>query len=137
MSNSRDSRKDDRVPPQKTRPELRLIVYCLVIGLLSRTLILPAQTPVDAGAPRKKSDVSGRSSDRALLAPQEWSRLDLAVNRGIAFIAKSQVRDGSFPTADDGQPGVTGLCILALLARTSAGKRTLWRTTRSSDRLRP
>jgi hypothetical protein len=117
MVDSRNSRKDDHSPSLSMHLQRHPIFVCLIISLLSWTPILPAQGPVDAGAPRKKSNASGRSVDRALLAPEEWSRLDHAVDRGIAFIAKSQDRDGSFPTADNAHPGVTGLCVLAFLAR--------------------
>ena len=54
MSDSRDSRKDDHVSPLKTSPGRCPILFCLVIGLLSWTLILPAQRPVDAGAAKKE-----------------------------------------------------------------------------------
>lgn len=117
MVGSRNSRKDDHATSLiASQQPHRTFFFCLICGLLSWTHSLPAQGPGDARA-RKKSGVSVRSIDRAPLAPQEWSRLDRAVDRGIAFIAKSQARDGSFPTADDGQPGVTGLCVLAFLAR--------------------
>jgi hypothetical protein len=56
-------------------------------------------------------------ADRPLLAPEEWKRLDHAVDRGVEFIAKSQEFDGSFPTSANGQPGVTSLCVMALLSR--------------------
>ena len=62
---------------------------------------------------------SGRGGTKAelLASPDQWNRLDQAVDRGLAFIARRQQRDGSFPTFADGQPGVTSLCVLALLAR--------------------
>jgi len=68
--------------------------------------------PVAASRVRRQE-----KSARQLLTPEEWTRLDRAVDRGLAFIARNQQGDGSFPTASDGQPGVTGLCVLALLAR--------------------
>jgi len=55
--------------------------------------------------------------DRSLLTTERWTRLDRAVDRGIRFIVQSQQSDGSFPTSAEGQPGVTSLCIMALLAR--------------------
>ncbi len=58
-----------------------------------------------------------RTTDRKLLSPEQWSRLDRAVDRGLAFISKGQQPNGSFLTALEGQPGVTSLCIMALLAR--------------------
>src|SRR5580704_94470 len=115
------------VPPQASRkdvpatlhthPKLRPVFCCLIACILWRTHSLPAQGSAGAAASRQKSPAGAKTADRALLAPDEWGRLDRAVDRGIAFIARSQDRDGSFPTANDGQPGVTGLSILAFLAR--------------------
>jgi hypothetical protein len=56
-------------------------------------------------------------SDRSLLTADQWTRLDRAVDRGLAFIAKSQKPDRSFPAPIGGQPGVTSLCVMAFLAR--------------------
>lgn len=55
--------------------------------------------------------------DRTLLAPEQWRQLNRAVDRGLRFLAASQRSDGSFPTTDEGQPGVTSLCIMAMLSR--------------------
>ena len=46
----------------------------------------------------------------------EWARVDAAVARGLAWLATQQRADGSFPTIDTGQPGVTSLCVLAFMA---------------------
>src|SRR5579862_8535368 len=72
-----------------------------------------ADEPVDRQSALKKRP----DADAHLLAPEEWKRLDHAVDRGIEFLAKSQEFDGSFPTSASGQPGVTGLCVMALLSR--------------------
>jgi hypothetical protein len=52
-----------------------------------------------------------------LLSPEEWKRLDRAVDRGLGYISKGQQSNGSFLTTIEGQPGVTSLCVMALLAR--------------------
>jgi hypothetical protein len=57
------------------------------------------------------------AADRTSLTRQQWRQLDQAVDRGLRFIASNQQPDGSFPTSDDGQPGVTSLCVLAFLTR--------------------
>ncbi len=51
-----------------------------------------------------------------VLTEAEWEAVDKAVERGLAWLAKQQQRDGSFPTMPWGQPGVTGLCELAFVA---------------------
>jgi hypothetical protein len=60
---------------------------------------------------------TARTTDRKSLSPDEWKRLDRAVDRGLAFISKGQQSNGSFLTSLEGQPGVTSLCVMALLAR--------------------
>jgi hypothetical protein len=58
-----------------------------------------------------------RTADAArVLSPQEWKRVDAAVARALVWLAAQQQSDGSFPTLDNGQPGVTCLCTLAFMA---------------------
>jgi hypothetical protein len=65
-----------------------------------------------AVAPLRKT-----APDPALLSPAEWGRLDRAVNNALLYISRRQQPDGSFPTKDEGQPGVTSICVMAFLAR--------------------
>jgi hypothetical protein len=51
-----------------------------------------------------------------VLPPEEWQRVDAAVDRGLRWLASQQNPDGSFPTLDRGQPAVTGFCVLAFMA---------------------
>jgi hypothetical protein len=66
--------------------------------------------------------VRGQTRDRIadaatrVLTTQEWERIDAAVARALAWLAAQQQADGSFPTLDSGQPGVTCLCMLAFMA---------------------
>jgi len=85
--------------------------------LFLRTHALPAQRSGSAASPRQQDTAKAASADRMLLTTDEWSRLDRAVDRGLRFIAKSQDADGSYPTLLEAQPGVTSLCVMALLAR--------------------
>jgi len=55
------------------------------------------------------------SPSSEVLTPEQWSQLDESVERGLEWLATQQQTDGSFPTAPYGQPGVTGLCVLAYL----------------------
>ncbi len=51
-----------------------------------------------------------------LLSEQQWQQVDKSVERGLAWLATQQQRDGSFPTLPHGQPGVTSLCVMAFLS---------------------
>lgn len=51
-----------------------------------------------------------------VLSREEWQRTDAAVARALQWLAAVQQPDGSFPSVDLGQPGVTSLCVLAFMA---------------------
>jgi hypothetical protein len=84
--------------------------------LLSRPLhAQEAKTPNAAN----KNSTSKRVSDdpqSSVLNRDEWRRVDSAVERALDWLAKEQQADGSFPSIDVGQPGVTSLCTLAFMA---------------------
>jgi len=56
-------------------------------------------------------------SPRDILPPYDWETIDLSVDRALDWLAVRQQADGRFPTIDQGQPGVTCLCVLAFLSR--------------------
>ncbi len=76
---------------------------------------------------------NARTTDRQLLSPEEWKRLDRAVDRGLGYISKGQQSNGSFLTSLEGQPGVTSLCVMALLARGHQPKKGPYGADRSRD----
>jgi hypothetical protein len=51
-----------------------------------------------------------------VLSQDQWRRVDIAVERGLRFLASQQEQDGSFPTMPTGQPAVTSLCMMAFAA---------------------
>jgi hypothetical protein len=51
-----------------------------------------------------------------VLSPAQWQLVDGAVTRGLQWLASQQQPDGSFPTMETGQPGVTSLCMLAFIS---------------------
>jgi len=52
-----------------------------------------------------------------ILSPEEWEEVDVAIERGTDWLIRHQQPNGSFPTLQTGQPGVTSLCVLALLSQ--------------------
>jgi prenyltransferase beta subunit len=51
-----------------------------------------------------------------VLTADEWKRVDAAVKRALRWLSAQQQSDGSFRTIDNGQPGVTSLCMMAFIA---------------------
>ncbi len=52
----------------------------------------------------------------SVLSADEWQRVDEAVECALEWLAARQQDDGSFPSIELGQPGVTSLCVMAFLA---------------------
>jgi hypothetical protein len=61
-------------------------------------------------------ELDAKSSSHNVLSANEWQRVDTSVARALNWLAAQQQHDGSFPTNEYGQPGVTALCILAFVA---------------------
>lgn len=58
-----------------------------------------------------------QTRDEEILTQAEWQRIDQSVESALAYLASSQQRNGSFPTKNVGQPGVTSLCVMAFVAQ--------------------
>ncbi len=97
----------------------RIFAACIVCFASAGTFVgeLPRNSLADERDKPAASPRRARTTDRKSLSPEQWKRLDRAVDRGLAFLSKGQQADGSFLTSFDGQPGVTSLCVMAMLAR--------------------
>jgi hypothetical protein len=71
---------------------------------------------LQAGGQEATENTRGDDTPKDVLSPDEWRRVDDSVDRALAWLASQQQPDGSFPTLDVGQPGVTSLCTLAFMA---------------------
>lgn len=60
-------------------------------------------------------DAMGREQEDVLTSKQ-WQQVDESVERALDWLARQQQRNGSFPTLMQGQPGVTGLVVMAFAA---------------------
>ena len=93
------------------------------VAALATSLCGPAAMRADAQSNGVRVDAtSNHAADRLpeptanVLSAQEWQRVDAAVRRALQWLAAQQQSDGSFPTLNTGQPGVTSLCTLAFMA---------------------
>ena len=88
-------------------------IFGMALALMVFTLTRPTvlAQPADPGAGDDFSD------PMTALTQQQWDKVDAAIDRALAWIAKQQRADGSFPTFDTGQPAVTSLATMAFLAR--------------------
>jgi hypothetical protein len=92
---------------------------CVKSGLCVLMVVCVSQA-VPIGRPNDSSDVSLDESwvDTPPRVPSElWSRMDRSTDRALEWLARQQRPDGSFPTYETGQPGVTALCAMAFLSR--------------------
>jgi hypothetical protein len=88
--------------------------------------LLLVAVPLSRAQPAAKIDASkvqGESPGRrtpnevsGVLTADEWRRVDSAIGRALRWLAARQQEDGSFPTIQTGQPGVTCLCTMAFVS---------------------
>ncbi len=88
----------------------RFVVTASFTAVLNPCSELWAQSAASAGVPDTHSDLSDA------LSPEEWKRVDQAVERALEWLASHQEPDGSFPTRPVGQPAITSLCVMAFLS---------------------
>ena len=85
---------------------------------LGLVILLVAVVPVflnDAAAADRDSAPTPDVS--AVLSSTQLERLDRAVDRGLSFLSKHQLSDGSFESQSQAQPAVTSFCVMAFLSR--------------------
>lgn len=93
------------------RPHYLLLLFALCGQIRAQEAKNSNVAPADRAARR-----SGDDPQSKVLTSDEWTRLDAAIDRALGWLAAQQKPDGSFPTLDRGQPGVTSLCALAFMA---------------------
>ena len=103
-------------------PKSRLVLIAGVLSIFAIPTVSFAQASqpvqinrVDTNSRSGLHNSSDKTPGNVLLAG-DWRRVDLAVDRGLVFLASQQQPDGSFPTLPYAQPGVTSLCVLAFMA---------------------
>jgi hypothetical protein len=89
------------------------------IVLLHAATTISAQDARDVNTSVARVEAPQRRSGNeatSVLTPDEWRRVDAAVERALKWLAARQQTDGSFPTIQTGQPGVTCLCTMAFVS---------------------
>ena len=101
------------------RPMIMKVSMIAISGvcLLFLTANLSPAQDVDASAIQDSPHESSKATDPAsVLSPDEWHQVDAAANKALSWLAAQQQVDGSFPTLDLGQPGITALCMMAFIS---------------------
>ncbi len=99
-------------------PAILILVAGLVLGTVPQQVVAQNPDIAPQGHPSRANLSAIRKADTPgnVLSPEEWRRLDSAVDRGLAFLASQQQADGSFPSVGHAQPAVTSLCLLAFMS---------------------
>jgi hypothetical protein len=101
--------------------DLRLDLTAFVFLGLTVTVMAYAQENDPSRTRGQANDNSARVTNAGgapadVLTPDDRQRVEAAVERAIPWLASQQEADGSFPTIDMGEPGVTSICLLAFMA---------------------
>lgn len=91
------------------RAGMRFLTVILLMSQLSPTLAQQAEQPLDSPTPAKSAPVP--------LTQVELDKIDEALDEALKWLSTQQQPDGAFTSIPVGQPGVTGLCVLAYLSR--------------------
>jgi hypothetical protein len=98
---------------------MRLIVFslCLALSIAARVDAQTANSAPDA-LPEQPAEQDDGLDDSPgdVLTDDEWNQVDAAVERALLWLTAVQQPDGSFPSLETGQPGVTSLCTMAFIA---------------------
>lgn len=90
-----------------------LMTMALAVGVMP---VRSSAQELVSGADDERRASAADETPADVLTPDEWRRVDDAVERALAWLASQQEPDGSFPTLEAGQPGVTSLCMMAFMA---------------------
>ncbi len=96
--------------------------FCAFQSLVAQTGRSPA-APTAPLASRSPKQVLHNASPHhnlpnlSVIPDALWNDVDHSVDKGLLWLSRQQKSDGSFPTRNTGNPGVTSLCIMAYLSR--------------------
>jgi hypothetical protein len=99
------------------RPSMNILVlagFAVAVTLYAQENEPPRSRGQDRVTVATETRPANGQSD--VLPPEDRQRVEEAVQRAIRWLAAQQEQDGSFPTIDMGEPGVTSICLLAFMA---------------------
>src|SRR5262245_22123683 len=88
-----------------------IVCLCSWNNAVAQTNSTKPHTAADAPANTANNKSSPDDTPSNVLAPEQWKRVDSAVERGLHWLAAAQQSDGAFPTMATGQPAVSSLCV--------------------------
>ena len=87
-------------------------------SFLMAVIILVNTVELAIGQERENdASIGPRTISQKILTETEWQEVEAAVDRGLAFLIHQQRSDGSFQAIAENDPGISGLCVLALMSR--------------------
>ena len=92
-----------------TIPSILLLAAITLIGVERSTF--GQETVV------KKRNTPKREISIDILSKNDWREVEKSIDDGIAFLMRQQRPDGSFQPIAENEPGISGLCVMALLSR--------------------
>jgi hypothetical protein len=100
---------------------MRLVVFssyllCLLALRAEAQVAADQQTGSTTASSNEQRTNAADEPPGDVLTQDEWRQVDAAVERALAWLASQQQPDGSFPSLETGQPGVTSLCVMAFVS---------------------
>ena len=93
------------------------LVLCAALFSASSLQAQEATPPAEQPKPQAEAAKPQAMDPTSVLDEQEWKQVDQSVGRALKWLATQQKEDGSFPSIEIGQPGVTSLCLMAFMAQ--------------------
>ena len=93
------------------RQSARFLFVCVLV------VCCVGRCPHNSHAQETKPLFGPSSNLSSALPPGEWSRVETAVDRALAWLASQQAEDGRFPSTEAAQPAVTSFAVMAFLSR--------------------
>lgn len=90
----------------------------VLLSILTVTLILSFETgQVVHGQDKAAKRLPRREVSLDIISKDDWRKIENSVDNGINYLVKQQRPDGSFQPIAQNEPGISALCVMAMLSR--------------------